>query len=86
MVLEIYSNKEVEKITDNFYIIYKLFEVLDAKQQGNNWVKRFKRCYRYCEKMDIEILLDNKVKMFFYDVPCKSYGSLDVYKILEKIK
>ena len=86
MELEIYNNKEVEKITNNFYIVYKLFEVLDEKQQGSKWVKRFKRCYRYCEKMDIEILLDNKVKMIFYDVPCKSYGSLDVYKILEKIK
>ena len=86
MELEICHNEEVEKITDNFYIVYKLFEVLDEKQQGSNWVKRFKRCYRYCEKMDIEVILDNNIKMIFYNVPCKSYGSLDVYKILEKLK
>ena len=42
MKLEIYKNKEMEEITDNFYIVYKLFEVLDEKQQKSPWIKRNK--------------------------------------------
>lgn len=86
MKLEIYKNKEMEEITDNFYIVYKLFEVLDEKQQKSPWIKRLKRSYRFTDIMDIEVWLDNKIKMVFYDVPCKTGGSLDVYKILENLK
>lgn len=86
MRLETYKNKEVEEITDVFYIVYKLFEILDEKQQKSPWIKRLKRCYRFADIMDIEVLLDNKIKMIFYDIPCKTGGSLDVYKILENLK